>query len=171
MPTDLEILADLDRLTAMAAYNLFDSDLAVELQQICQQSAERLNMPMSAVQAVLDTATATLATNAGEADFLSAIGGAPNEFAFCPRVVIDAAPYTRADLTKDAEHDHNPAVTAGLIRSYAGVPLVLPSGHILGSHCVMASTTQTFTDADITDLSESAAQIVKTICRYSASPA
>jgi GAF domain-containing protein len=170
MPTDIDILADFDRLNAMMAYDLFDSDLAQELHRICRASAERLNVSLTAVQAVLDTATATLATNGGDADFLSALGGAPNELSFCPNVVIGDAPYIRENLAVDPEHYGNPAVTAGLVQSYAGVPLTLQTGHILGSYCVMNPSPHTFSDGDIADLTTSAKHIVDAIGHHPKKP-
>ena len=170
MSSDTDVLADLDRMQAMAAYDLFNPELARELAAICRRSAERLDMPLTAVQAVLDTATATIATNAGAADFLTALGGAPNEMSFCPAVVIDAAPYVCDDLTGARQHAGNPAVRAGLVRSYAGVPLVLPSGDILGSHCVMGPEAHAFSDADIAELTSAAADVVETIGRYAVAP-
>ena len=166
MPSDLEVLADVDRLRAIAAYDLFNPDLAAELQEICQETAERLGAPMTAVQAVLDTATATLATNAGEGDFLAALGGSPNEFSFCPHVVIDRAPYVEGDLASVPAHAGNPAVRGGLVRSYAGVPLVLPTGEVLGSHCAMAPETHEFTDAELAELTRAAGEVMTVIERY-----
>ena len=116
--------------------------------------------------AVLDTATATLATNAGEGDFLAALGGSPNEFSFCPHVVIDRAPYVEGDLASVPEHASNPAVRGGLVRSYAGVPLVLPTGEVLGSHCVMAPETHEFTDAELAELTRAADEVMTVIERY-----
>lgn len=164
MPTDT--IADLDRIRALAAYDLFNPELAAELQDICRASAERLDVPLTAVQAVLDTATATLATNAGAADFLSAIGGSPNELSFCPHVVADAAPYVRPDLAEEEEHRMNPAVRAGLVRAYAGAPVVLPGGHILGSHCVMVPEAHEFSDDDIAEIRRSADQVADAVARF-----
>lgn len=163
-----DTIADLDRMKALAAYDLFNPDLSAELQKICRASAERLAMPLTAVQAVLDTATATLATNAGAADFLTAIGGSPNELSFCPHVVTDGVPYVRPDLVEEDEHRLNPAVRAGLVRAYAGVPVVLPGGHILGSHCVMAPERHEFTDADLAEISRSAEQVAEVVARFPA---
>ena len=166
MATDLDVLAAVDRLRAIAAYDLFNPDITAELQQICQATAAQLGAPMTAVQAVLDTATATLATNAGEGDFLAALGGSPNEFSFCPQVVIDRAPLVCDDLAAVPEYADNPGVRAGLVRSYAGTPLILPTGEILGSHCAMTIQTHTFTDGELATLTGSAAKIMTVIARY-----
>ena len=166
MATDLDVLAAVDRLRAIAAYDLFHPDLAAELQQICEATAARLGAPMTAVQAVLDTATATLATNAGEGDFLAALGGSPNEFSFCPQVVIDRAPFVRDDLAAVPAYADNPGVRAGLVRSYAGTPLILPTGEVLGSHCAMSPQTHTFTEGELATLAEAAAKVMTVIARY-----
>ena len=169
MTSDLDVLADLERLRAIASYDLFNPGLTIELQEICRRTAERLGVPMTAVQAVLDTATATLATNAGEGDFLAALGGAPNEFSFCPRVVLDRAPYVRSDLTAVPEHAANPGVRGGLVRSYAGVPLILPTGAVLGSHCVMTPDTHEFSGEELSELTRSANEVMAVIELYGTS--
>ena len=169
MSTDLDVLADLDRLTAVAAYDLFNPDLAAELREICRDNADELDMPVSAVQAVLDTATATLATSGGDGDFLSDLGGAPNELSLCPNVVIDKKPYVRDDLKADPEHRKNPGVRAGLIRCYAGVPLVLPTGHVLGSYCVMGTEPHNFTEDEIIEMTRTADRVVDTIRHFARS--
>jgi GAF domain-containing protein len=124
-------------------------------------------MPVTAVQAVLDTATATLATNGGESsDFLATVGGAPNEMTLCPKVVTGRAPYVRDDLAADPEYQDNPAVRAGVFRSYAGVPLILPSGHILGSFCVWGREPHDFSDDETEEMTRAADRVVQTLRHY-----
>jgi GAF domain-containing protein len=158
-------IANLDRMRGLAAFDLFNPNLHDQLQAICRRSADRVGVPIAAVQAVLDTATATLAASDREHDLVSS-GGGPNEFAFCPQVVLDEAPYVADDLGQDPVHGTNPIVQAGLVRSYAGIPLRLPSGHILGAHCVMSGEPHAFTDADIAALTAAADEVVTTIRHY-----
>lgn len=165
MPTDSNVIADLDRLTAMADYDLFSPELAAELRDICRDGAEELQLPMIAVQAVLDTATATLATS-GESDFLAKVGGVPNELSMCPNVVVERAPFVRDDLQHDPEHRDNPVVRAGLLRSYAGIPLVLPSGHVLGSYCVLGAEPHDFTADEIVNMTRAADRAAEVIRHY-----
>lgn len=166
MPTDSNVIADLDRLTAVASYDLFNPELTAELREICRDTTRELNVSVSAVQAVLDTATATLATSGGPGDFLSDLGGAPNELSLCPQVVLDRGPYVRDDLREDPEHRNNPAVRAGLMRSYAGVPVVLPSGHVLGSYCVMGTEAHAFTEDEIGRMTHAADRVVAALRNY-----
>ena len=164
-----DAVANLDRMRGIAAYDLFHPELMSALGAVCQRTSTELDMPLVAVQAVLDTATATLASSLGDSP-LVALGGGPNELTFCPHVVINAAPFVVDDLTRDPDHADNPAVQGGLIRSYAGVPLRLPNGHILGSYCTMSPLPHTFTDAEITNLEGTATEIVAIIRRYELSP-
>jgi GAF domain-containing protein len=155
-------VANLNRMRAMAAYDLFDRDLAGELRGLCRRTADRLGMPLAAVQVVLDGATAVLATN-DEGDLLSTVGGAPREHSLCVNVVRDRAPYVVPDLADRSEHAANPGLLLGLIRAYAGVPLVLPGGEILGTHCVMSPEPRPFSEADLAELSTTAAEILTLI--------
>lgn len=156
-------VANLDRLRTIAAYDLFHPALAAELTEICHRSADQLAMPVAAVQAVLDTATATLASTDTT---LIAAGGVANEISFCPHVVITSASLIVDDLTQHPDHRDNPAVRAGLLRTYAGVPLRLPDGQILGSHCVMSPEPHHFSQNDITALNTAAANTIAAITRY-----
>ena len=158
-------VANLDRMQALASYDLFDPELAVELRSICQHTATDMNVAVAAVQVVLDTATAVLATNGTDADFLTPYGGVPNEHSLCVNVVRSEAPYAVDDLTTHPAHAHNPGVRAGLLGAYAGVPLTLPSGEIIGSHCVIHPEPHHFTDNDLAHLSTAATQIVDHITR------
>lgn len=56
---------------------------------------------------------------------------------FCQYVVADAAPLIVDDTTLDPRTRDNPSVTSMGIRAWAGFPLVGPTGHILGSFCVV----------------------------------
>lgn len=153
-------VANLHRMHTLAGYDLFHPDLATDLQAICRQTAQRLGVAVAAVQVVLDTATAVIATNGGDTDFLTPVGGGPNELSLCPNVVITRAPYIIDDLSTHTLHATNPGVQAGLLRSYAGVPLTVADGEIIGSHCVMDPEPHHFTDADITELTTAATAIV-----------
>ncbi|GGJ79963.1 hypothetical protein GCM10010123_07270 [Pilimelia anulata] len=159
-------ITDPARIRAMSAYDLFHPELTAALGEICRRTGERLDVPLAAAHAVLDTATAVLATNGGHTEFPAAIGGVPNELALCPRVVAAHAPYVVADLAAHADHAANPAVRMGLVRAYAGVPVTLPNGHVLGTHCVLSRQPRGFTADDLAIMVEAADEIVERITRY-----
>lgn len=163
MHHDTDKVVNLDRLRSIAAYDLFNPDLAVELAEICARSAEQLAMPTAAVQAVLDTATATIASNDNT---MVEAGGAANEMSICPAVVATEAAVVVDDLSAHPAHRDNPFVQAGFLRSYAGVPLRLPDGHLLGSHCVVSAGPHHFTDGEVATLTANGRAIVEAITRH-----
>lgn len=166
MTKQAPVLADLRRIQAIASYDLFNPRLGEELRVICRHTAAALRMPTAAVHAVLDTATACIATNGGPEDFLSTLGGAPNEMAICPTVVVTGLPLAIGDLRATPQFAGNPAVAGGLIRAYAGVPLVTEPGQIIGSHCVMSPRVREFTDQDLDDLAAGATEVMAVFERY-----
>lgn len=61
----------------------------------------------------------------------------PRDIAFCDHAVAARETLVVPDATKDERFRDNPLVTQdGGIRFYAGVPLILSSGHCLGTLCV-----------------------------------
>lgn len=162
---DVDPVANLARMQVLAGYDLFDPDLAADLRVLCRRSAEAIGIPLTAVQVVLNTATAVLATNGPEADFLTPLGGTPNEYSLCLNVVVDRAPYVVDDLTEHPTCADNPAVRAGMMRAYAGVPLTLPDGEIIGSHCAAGPQPRHFTESDMAVLAGAAEEIVARITR------
>ena len=79
---------------------------------------------------------------------------------FCTQVVATGRPYLVPDATTDPDWAGNPAVTVYGARSYAGVPLTAPNGHILGAHCAIGTEPHTFTTEDLAELRTAAADIV-----------
>ena len=170
MTKQAAVLTDLARMQAIASYDLFHPRLADELSAICRRTAEAVRAPMAAVQAVLDTATACLATNGGPADFLSDLGGAPNEMAICPTVVVTGQPFVAGDLGAVPAFADNPGVTSGLLRAYAGVPLMTRTGAIIGSHCVISPQAREFTERDLEGLAAGAHEVMAAFERYPLRP-
>ena len=159
-------VANLERMQAIARYDLFHPELLAALQAVCRRTADRLQVSLVAVQAVLDTATAVLATNGGTGDYLSPLGGAPNELSLCPNVVATRAPYVIDDLGADPVHADNPGVRMGLIGAYAGIPLTLPTGEVIGTYCAMHPGQRPFTADDLEELTAAGTEALALIRRY-----
>ena len=84
--------------------------------------------------------------------------------AFCDRTIELGSVLVVEDTTQDERFQDNPLVVGRhAIRFYAGAPLVLTSGHALGSLCILDRRPRTFDRAQRQRLAEMAAMVVTQI--------
>ncbi|WP_433607668.1 GAF domain-containing protein [Dactylosporangium sp. CA-139114] len=133
-----EHLSDLARLRAITRYDLDDPALRHALGVITAETAQRLPGSLTAVNILLDRAVLTLATHGAARSMTAAVGGAPAEWSFCSRVVVEGRPQVIADVALDTggDVDGRRLAAAGL-HSYAGVPIATDDGHTIGTHCAL----------------------------------
>jgi signal transduction histidine kinase len=140
MPNALaEIVAAPDRLRAIAEAGLLDA-LPDEVFDRLTRLACRITGAPSAVVSLVDDRRQVFLSQFGR----SAPPGHENEVplsaSFCQHVVAGAEPLVITDaLTHPLVHD-NDAALDGSVRSYAGMPLRSPDGHVLGSFCAFGPT-------------------------------
>lgn len=105
-----------------------------------QESLERMTMHCAkqfdcaiAVVSILDAENQTFV-----AKFGTELEGSPREISFCRRVVDGGEPMIVGDARSDDRFRDNPLVTGvPFIRSYAGFPITLSNGEIVGTLCLI----------------------------------
>ncbi len=135
---------DVDRLDAIASFDLLSDELRTRLDSLAAESARQLDMPAAMVSIVMDTAQ-FIAGSYGLPDWVVNVGGTPVEWSLCAVAVRRRAGYVVEDGTTDDLQRENPLVTEGVLRSYAGTPLRTSDGHIIGAHCVLDTKGRQFT--------------------------
>jgi len=73
----------------------------------------------------------------------------PRKITFCGHTILHTEPLIIPDTHGDDRFADNPLVTGEMnIRFYAGYPLRLPDGAVVGAFCLVDSTARQFTDAE-----------------------
>ena len=121
-----------ERLFALDAYEILDTDPEEEFDGITELAAEILEVPVALVSLV-DGTRQWFKSNRG-----LDISQTPREISFCGHVVASGAPLIVEDAQRDARFSDNPLVTdEPRVRFYAGVPLQTADGFTLGSLCAI----------------------------------
>lgn len=151
-------LSTLDRMAALAQYDLEDRLLREQLDALCARTSARLGMPMSMTSVVLDTAQYFVGSH-GLTGWVAEVGGTPAEWAFCAHAVVAGQPlYVVSDATTHPAHRDSPLVTQEGQRSYAGASIYAPDGQILGMQCVVDTRPHQFTEVELSLLTTAAGE-------------
>jgi serine phosphatase RsbU (regulator of sigma subunit) len=152
-------LGDLDRLSALSRTGLLDSPAEPGFDRLTRLASRLLRAPVSLVSLVDDR----------RQFFKSALGleegvrETPLSHSFCQHVVSSGEPLVVDDALTDARVAGNLAIAELGVRAYAGVPLVLPSGAVIGSFCVIDHVARTWTEEDVELLHELAGSVMTEI--------
>jgi GAF domain-containing protein len=138
----------LDAISKLDRANLHDDDV---LNAIVKEAAVRLDLPISLVSFVLDQAQ-VFPVNRGLTGWLAEVEGTPIEWSFCANAVRDDAPFIVEDATTNQRVKDIPLVKNEGIRCYAGIPLRLPDGSVLGTLCVIGTEPRSFSPDDMSTL-------------------
>lgn len=120
------------RLADLAMYDLLDTAPEKEFDELRELAAQICNCPVSSITLIdKDRQWFKSKQNIDETE-------TPRDVAFCAHAILDKKVMVVEDATKDIRFFDNPFVTAGMnIRFYAGAPIVSPTGHNLGTICVI----------------------------------
>lgn len=121
-----------DRLRALTAYEVLDTGAEPGFDRISQAAADLCQTPMALISLVDE-----------HRQWFKARVGLPasetgRDIAFCAHAILQDGVFIVEDAARDARFADNPLVTGPVgARFYAGVPLVTPAGHHIGTLCVL----------------------------------
>lgn len=154
---------DPQRLQEIVDLDLLSPDVDAILQDLAEQAAERLELPVSLISVVLDEALHVAGFHGPEGLWLAETRGHPVEWSFCATSVRTRDAFVVENAATHPEHRTNPLVTQDGVRCYAGVPLISSRGFVLGNLCVVGLEERTFAEDDIDVLRSLAAEAVRRI--------
>jgi GAF domain-containing protein len=156
-------LYDEARLQEIFDLDLLSPDVDPILQDVAQDAAARLGLPVSLISVVLDEALHVAGFHGPGGLWLADTRGHPVEWSFCATSVRTREPFLVENAETHPYHKTNPLVTQDGVRCYAGVPLISSRGHVLGNLCVVGLETRTFTEEEVDVLRDLAAEAVRRI--------
>ena len=133
VPVDVPVPADeLARLGALHELRVLDTPPDCCLDLISRIASRVFSTPIALVSVV----------DSDRQWFKSALGldvrETPRAHSFCAHAILENKPFVILDASQDERFASNPLVTDDpKIRFYAGAPLQLSSGHLIGTLCVI----------------------------------
>ncbi len=158
LPDPRPAVADPARLSAVNSYRLRGHAGDADLDAVVAFMARAVDAPIAVVNMVGPDQQCFPAER-GVGRPTSAV---PDELSFCAYVVALRAPLRVPDAREHPVFRENPAVAAGAIRSYLGVPLIDEDGFVLGSLGVFDDEPREFTAAHL-DLLEVQVRLVRSV--------
>jgi transcriptional regulator with GAF, ATPase, and Fis domain len=144
-----------ERLEALRRYNLLNTPPEPEFDDLALLASQVCGMPMALVSLV-DADRQWFKARVGVAETQT-----PRDIAFCAHAILQNELFVVPDTQADARFSDNPLVTAPpSIRFYAGAPLVVPGGHVLGTLCVIDRVPRQITPLQARTLQSLARQVV-----------
>ncbi|HYF37395.1 MAG TPA: AI-2E family transporter [Prosthecobacter sp.] len=153
-----------DRLTALAQLRLMDSDRDPRFDHITKNLARIVGAPIALVSLV-DQNRQFFKSQCGLPADLAEARGTSRKLSVCSQVVASNQPLVVCDLFRDRRFASNPLLRERNLRFYAGVPLRTPTGHAIGSLCVLDHKPRVFSEHDMRLLQVMAEEIMEIVAQ------
>lgn len=157
-----EQVKSLDRLAALAETELLDTEPDDAFDRFTRLASRIFQTPMAMVTLV-DDHRQFFKSAVGLREPLACSRETPLSHSFCKHVVATSATLVVNDARKHPFLHTNPAIDEIGVVAYLGAPLITNDGSALGSLCVIDSTPRTWSEGDVTALSDLAAAVVAEI--------
>ena len=121
-----------DRLTTLRQYQILDTPPEAEFDNLTTLSSRTCSAPIALIT-LIDEKRQWFKSKVG-----LELAETPRSDSFCAYTILQRDILLVQDAREDKRFANNPYVLSGpKIRFYAGVPLVTPAGHAVGSLCVL----------------------------------
>jgi signal transduction histidine kinase len=151
-------LHDPERLGELRATALLDSPTEEAFDRLTRLASKLLQAPISTVTLVDDQRQFYLSCT-GIPEPLASARETPLEMSFCKHTVVLGAPLIIPDTRGHPMVGDNPAINGFGVQAYAGIPLLTPSGHAIGTLCVMDYVPRQWTEDQVSSLTDLAAAV------------
>jgi len=155
-------VTDPERVEAVRATGLLDSDVTPEFDRVARLAAHVLNAPVALVSLV-DADRQFFKSCLGLPEPWSSERGSPLSHSFCQHPVASREPLLVDDAREHPVLRDNLAIRDMGVIAYAGVPLIDADGFALGTLCVIDSRPRHWTTHQLQLLRDLAASVVTEI--------
>lgn len=153
---------DPDRVGALEATGLLDTEVDPAFDRIARLAAQVLNAPVALVSLV-DADRQFFKSCLGLPEPWASRRGTPLSHSFCQHAVASREPLIVDDAREHAVLGDNLAIRDMGVVAYAGIPLIDSDGNALGTLCVIDSQPRHWTSHQVQLLSDLAASVVTEI--------
>jgi len=153
---------DKDRLDALHATGLLDSDISPSFDRLARLASTVLHAPVALVSLV-DADRQYFKSCLGLPEPWASRRGSPLSHSFCQHAVASREPLLVTDAREHEVLSANPAIRDMGVVAYAGIPLIDAKGHALGTLCVIDSQPHHWTSHQVQLLGDIAASVVTEI--------
>jgi PAS domain S-box-containing protein len=157
-----DVLRDPARLAALHETALVDSSNDDAFDRLTRIASMAVGAPVALV-VLVDEDRQYFKSHVGLPEPYSRTRQTPLTHSFCQHIVLSAEPLLVEDARSDARFQGHPAIQDLNVIAYLGVPLRTPSGHVLGSLCVIDHQPRQWKDQDVSLMTDLAGSVMTEI--------